>query len=118
MASTRVVNIPTTVVTANGTTLSDAVELKSSFVDITVFNVISARTDGTLTVTIQTSDSLDGPWATWFAGLGITTVTGQFSYPGITDPSTGALFMRISAVATLVTSGFTFRSSVFTRTVK
>lgn len=107
MANKIVVEIPTTEITGNGTTLSDAVALGPNERAYAAPLLVTDRTDGSVTLTVQTSISADGPWVTWFAGSAITAEGLTFDFPSITESPAGLLYARLSLVATAVTTGLT-----------
>lgn len=107
MANKILVDIPTTAITGNGTTVSDPVALGPNERAYIASLNITNRTDGTATLTVQTSISADGPWVTWFAATGASANGLTFDFPTITEAPAGLLFARLSLAATSVTTGFT-----------
>jgi len=118
MANKIVASIPVTVVSANGTTVSDPVALGSHEFFYAVGQEMSDRTDGTITSTVQTAINPDGPWATWFVLLPVSSEVTTFDFPSILEPPAGLLFARISAAATSVTTGFTLEAQLMCQNIK
>ena len=112
MANKIVASIPVTVVSANGTTVSDPVALGSYEFFYAVGQEMSDRTDGTITSTVQTAISADGPWVTWFGSSGLASDGANFGFAGLSNAPSGLLFARISSVATSVTTGFSFEAKL------
>jgi len=106
MANKIVSSIPVTVVSANGTTVSDPVALGPHEFFYAVVQEMSDRTDGTITSTVQTAINPDGPWTTWFVLLLANAEGTTFDFASILESPGGLLFARISAEATSIKAGF------------
>jgi len=118
MANKILVSIPSIVVSANGTTVSDPVALGGTELNYSCSLTVSDRTDGTCLVTVQTAINPDGPWATWFVLLPVSSEVTTFDFPSILEPPAGLLFARISAAATSVTTGFTLEAQLMCQNIK
>jgi len=112
MANKIVSSIPVTVVSANGTTVSDPVALGPHEFFYAVVQEMSDRTDGTITSTVQTAINPDGPWMTWFGSSGLASDGANFGFAEPSNAPSGLLFARISSVATSVTTGFSFEAKL------
>lgn len=119
MANKIVVQIPSTVVTANGTTVSEAVAMDAKDRSFALWSQITARTDGSLLVTVQLAINADGPWVSWFSGASLGSVSQNMGFASVQTPlwetdqgNNNLLFIRLSAAATSVTSGFTFNAAL------
>lgn len=119
MANKIVVQIPSTVVTANGTTVSEAVALDGKDRNFMSWAQVSARTDGSLVVEFQLSTSPNGPWLTWLTHTAISSVNANISFPPVNSPvyeydigNETLLFIRAIGTASGVTNGFTFNAAL------
>ena len=106
MANNILVSIPSTVVSANGTTVSDPVALGGTELNYSCSLTVSDRTNGKCLVTVQTAINPDGPWTTWFVLLLANAEGTTFDFASILESPGGLLFARISAEATSIKAGF------------
>lgn len=118
MANKIVVAIPTTTVESDLNLTSDAVALGPNESGYSASLLISDRTDGTATLTVQTSVFAEGPWVTWFALSGASSDGLSFNFPTISESSTGLLFARLSLASTSVTTGLDVQAQLMCRESK
>ena len=118
MANKILVSIPSTVVSANGTIVSDPVALGGTELNYSCSLTVSDRTNGKCLVTVQTAINPDGPWATWFVLSSASADGTTFDFPSFSESPGGLLFARISAAATSVTTGFTLEAQLMCQNIK